>query len=280
MCLCSFSLTRIMTFKESSQLSSSSNGFDPSQFTLQPDGTFRISIRATAQSAGVDHSGIVRALASAGDESPLPLARSLAAQGFSPGDVMRWGQAGVPEVGYVAILKHYGFAATSPSRKASDTLLSFASVGVNAFLRDILGVSQVRDTQVPALPAESQKLEWMMGFCQKWDISLDSRDMLHIKEYAKSLALPPAGGTQSVFNDYPISRLVQNLFGVVLKNSQLQAIGKSMAKLWRFEMNKEPQKHDQYVDGAVRSVAHYPRDWAEAKLRELHAKKPEMFQRN
>jgi len=141
-------------------------------------------------------------------------------------------------------------------------------------------VSQVRDTQVPALPAEAQKLEWMMGFCQKWDISLDSRDMLHIKEYAKSLALPPAGGTQSVFNDYPVSRLVQDLFGVVLKNSQYQIIGKNMAKLWRFEMNKEPQKHDQYVDGAVRSVAHYPRDWAETKLRELHAKKPEMFQRN
>lgn len=48
--------------------------------------------------AGVDHAGIVRSLKSAGDEKPLPCARSLAAQGFCPGDVSSWGEnGGIPE---------------------------------------------------------------------------------------------------------------------------------------------------------------------------------------
>ena len=59
--------------------------------------------------------------------------------------------------------------------------------------------------------------------------------MLHIKEHAQSLALPPAGQGQAVFNDYPVSRLVQDLFGVILGNKQYQAIGRALAKLWRKE---------------------------------------------
>lgn len=72
--------------------------FDASQFKLQEDGTFRISIRGMAAMAGVDHAGIVRSLKSAGDEKPLPCARSSAAQGFCPGDVSSWGEnGGIPE---------------------------------------------------------------------------------------------------------------------------------------------------------------------------------------
>jgi len=133
---------------------------------------------------------------------------------------------------------------------------------------------------VPALPDGIQKLEWLMGFCDRWDIELDERDRLHIKEHARTLALPPAGGTQSVFNDYPVSRLVQDLFGVVLNNKKYQAIGRALAKRWRLDNDgADPKKHDQYVDGACRSVAHYPRDWAEPTLRRLQEADPEMFRR-
>jgi hypothetical protein len=52
---------------------------DRSQFKLQPDGTFRISIRAMAAMAGVDQGGLTRGLKSADDENPLPCARSLVA---------------------------------------------------------------------------------------------------------------------------------------------------------------------------------------------------------
>lgn len=142
-------------------------------------------------------------------------------------------------------------------------------------------VSQVRDTQpVPALPEEVQRLEWLMSFCDRWDIELDDRDRLHIKEHARTLALPPAGQGQTVFNDYPVSRLVQDLFGVVLTNKHYSAIGRKLAEMWRSENSgAEPQKHDQYVDGACRKTAHYPREWAEPALKTLERTRPDLFQR-
>ncbi|MCP9914847.1 hypothetical protein KBZ07_15855, partial [Cyanobium sp. BA20m-14] len=72
--------------------------FDRSQFKIQPDGTFRLSIRAMADMAGVDQSGLTRSLNSAEDENALPCAKLLVAQGFRPEDVNRWGETGgIPE---------------------------------------------------------------------------------------------------------------------------------------------------------------------------------------
>ena len=127
--------------------------FDASQFKLQADGTFRISMRGMAAMAGVDHAGIVRSLRSAGDENALPCARSLLAQGFSPGDVSTWGETGgIPEDAAPFILEYYGFNATSPSAQARAVLLAFSRVGINAYLKECLGVPQVRDTRSPSLP--------------------------------------------------------------------------------------------------------------------------------
>lgn len=131
--------------------------WDPSQFKLQTDGTFRISIRGMAAMAGVDHAGIVRSLRSAGDENPLPCARSLLLQGFYPGDVSSWGETGgIPENAAPFILEHYGINATSPSAQARAVLLAFSRVGINAYLKERLGVSQVRDTPIPTLPPAHQ----------------------------------------------------------------------------------------------------------------------------
>ena len=55
-----------------SLLPATGGAFDASQFKLQADGTFRISMRGMAAMAGVDHAGIVRSLRSAGDENALP----------------------------------------------------------------------------------------------------------------------------------------------------------------------------------------------------------------
>ena len=147
------------------------------------------------------------------------------------------------------------------------------------FLESTNGKTSVQREPVAALPEAAQRLEWLMGFCDRWSIQLDQRDMLHIKEHAQSLALPPAGQGQAVFNDYPVSRLVQDLFQVILTNKQYAAIGKALAKLWRREKGIEPSKHDQYVDGACRAVAHYPREWAEKKLKDIQLENPEMFTR-
>jgi hypothetical protein len=133
------------------------SSWDPSQFKLQLDGTFRISMRGMASMAGVAVSGLSASLSSAVHENPLPCARSLLAQGFSPVHVSSWGETGgIPEDAAPFILEHYGITATSPSQQARAVLLAFSRVGINAYLKQRLGVSQVRDTQVPALPSAHQ----------------------------------------------------------------------------------------------------------------------------
>lgn len=152
------------------------------------------------------------------------------------------------------------------------------AVWMDGWFLDATTTPSVAETK-PALPAGAEKLEWLMGFCDRWGIELDSRDMLHIKETARTLALPPAGQGQSIYNDYPISRLVNDKFGVVLANAQYSAIGRRLAKFWRNEKGEDPKQHDQYVDGANRAVAHYPKDWAEEKLVALYLESPDMFKR-
>jgi hypothetical protein len=257
----------------------STPAWDPSQFQVQSDGTFRISIRGMAAMAGVDYSSFARSLRSAVAENALPCARSLLAQGFDPVAVSTWGETGgIPEDAAPFILEHYGITASSPSDQARAVLLAFSRVGINAYLKERLGIAANTGNK-PALPEAAQRLDWLMGFCTRWDIRLDERDMLHIKEHAQALALPPAGQGQSVFNDYPISRLVMDIANVTLKSKQLIAIGRVLASMWRKQKGSDPKKHDQYVDGACRSVAHYPREWAEPAIRELMTTNPDMFRR-
>jgi hypothetical protein len=248
--------------------------FDASQFKLQADGTFRISIIGMARMAGIDDSSLGRSLRSASAETPLPCARSLLAQGFSPSAVSTWGETGgIPEDAAPFILEHYGINATSPSQQARAVLLAFSRVGINAYLKEKLQLNQ----QLATLTQPQQNLDWLMSWSQRWGIKFDERDTLQLKEYAMSLALPPAGGAQSIYNDAPVSRLVNELFGVVLGNGKLSKIGTRLAAMWRRDKGTEPPQHDQYVMGANRSVAHYPRDWATDRLKELHADEPQLF---
>ena len=82
--------------------------WDPSQFRLQADGTFKISIRGMASMTGIDQSGLVRSLKSAEDVSPLLCPISPLAQGFYPADVMNWGETGgIPEDAAPYILRDH-----------------------------------------------------------------------------------------------------------------------------------------------------------------------------
>jgi hypothetical protein len=162
---------------------SESFDWDPSQFTLKPDGTFRTSIRCMAAMAGVDQSSFGRSLKSAEAENQLPCARYLLAQGFCPEAVSSWGETGgVPEAAVPFILEHYSSAkshagdseaANGKARRARLLLLSFARVGVNAVLREKLGLpplSQVRDTRPPALPEASPYMKAAEDIGQMYDI--------------------------------------------------------------------------------------------------------------
>ena len=111
--------------------------WDPTQFKIQPDGSFRISIRGMAAMAGVDDNGLGRSLKSAADENALPCAKSLVAQGFCPADVIEWSKTGgIPENAAPFILEHYGISATTPSTLARTVLLSFSRVGINAYSKE------------------------------------------------------------------------------------------------------------------------------------------------
>lgn len=124
-----------------------------------------------------------------------------------------------------------------------------------------------------------QSLAVMKATLDLFDIELDARDRLHIKEYMTQLALPPAGGRQGIYNDIPLSRAVQETFNIKLPNVKLGQIGRLMSRAWQQIHGKEPEKHDQYVDGALREVNHYPREWVIPALREIKEQRPDLFAR-
>lgn len=166
--------------------------FDRSQFKLQNDGTFRISIRGMAAMAGVDWSGLARSLKTAVDENPLPCARSLVAQGFNPVDVSAWGETGgIPEEAAPFILEHYGINATSPSARARAALLAFSRVGINAYLKDKLGIIAVQNKPASFAP-QSELAAAIDNMARVWDIlerhnACDDRDRLALKRDIRML---------------------------------------------------------------------------------------------
>jgi hypothetical protein len=248
--------------------------FDASQFKLQPDGTFRISIRGMAAMTGVDHAGIVRSLKSAGDEKPLPCARSLVLQGFSPGDVTAWGETGgIPEDAAPFILEHYAFTAASPSAQARMVLLAFSRVGINAYLKERLGVDAVSDTpaEVPALTP----LEYAGGMLKLVNDSLDILDRLGgaderermvyrdlvnntVVRSSGNALLAPAQATIT------LSEALIQCGAPAHKATKLATrFGRQFKNLYRSEHDgAEPRTHRQNVGGRECLVADYELDWA------------------
>jgi hypothetical protein len=136
--------------------------FDSTQFKLQADGTFRISIRAMAAMAGVDQSSLTRSLKSAEAENPLPVAKALLAQGFSPEAISTWGETGgIPEDAAPTILEYYGIVARNPSQQARVFLLGFSRVGINAYLKEKLQLNQ-QPAAANALPAELVREQFIL----------------------------------------------------------------------------------------------------------------------
>ena len=93
--------------------------------------------------AGIAESGLRASLKSSAHENALPCARSLAVQGFCPAHVSTWGETGgIPDDAAPFILEHYGIHAASPSSTARKMLLAFTRVGINAYLKEKLGLAQ------------------------------------------------------------------------------------------------------------------------------------------
>ena len=240
--------------------------FDPSQFKIQPDGTFRISIRGMAAMAGVDFGGLARSLKSAVDENPLPCARALLAQGFNPVDVSAWGETGgIPEAAAPFILEHYGITAASPSQQARAVLLAFTRVGINAYLKEKLGVSQVRDTQPPALPGDVLSMvDRSINLLDRLG-GVDDRAQMLLRDVVLNATLSVAGGSAPQLG--PAKELTVSEFLVELGCPAHKAtkvattIGKEVKRTYHGQNGRDPKTQPQLVGGRRCDVAIYERDW-------------------
>lgn len=246
--------------------------WDPSQFKLQSDGTFRISIRGMAAMAGVDFSGLARSLKTAVDENALPCARSLLLQGFSPVDVSTWGETGgIPEDAAPFILEHYGITASNPSQQARMVLLAFSRVGINAYLKERLGVSQVQDTQ-PVLPDVLITVERSITLLEKLG-GVDDRAQIMLKDIILNHVARNAGGELALpgVKMLSLQEAFQELGGALPKEATKLANqhGKVVKQVYREENGRPPKTHKQLVNGRPCDVSDYEFEWLQTHESDL-----------
>jgi hypothetical protein len=129
--------------------------------------------------------------------------------------------------------------------------------------------------QRPSLTQAQFNIEWLLSLADK--LPFDERDMLTIKNYATTLALPPTGGEQTIYNEIALSSYLHEKFQIVLRNEKLSRIGRWMAARYREVFGKEPTKHAQQVEGAVRPVNGYPRSFLEEHIEECRKAIPDAF---
>lgn len=263
-----------------SNLSSPAPSFDPSQFKLQPDGTFRISIRGMAAMAGVDDGGLSRSLKSAADEKALPCARSLVAQGFCPADVSTWSETGgIPEEAAPFILEHYGITAASPSPQARAVLLAFTRVGINAYLRERLGIDrpEAAPKTPPAIkPQESLDLiERSYDLLERFGVA-DDRDRLQFGDMVRNVTARGVGGLLMPASpdeeEISLADAWLELTGQVLDRSKAPSVGKLVASHFREEFEQDPPTRIQSVNGRPTKVKSYRRGWLLKALEALRTR--------
>lgn len=241
--------------------------WDPTQFKLQPDGTFRISIRGMAAMAGIAVSGLSQSLSSAVHESPLPCARSLAAQGFEPVHVSSWGATGgIPESAAPYILEHYGITASSPSDQARAVLLAFSRVGINAYLKERLGVSRTWDTQIPQKPVEMLPLVNESITLLERLGGMDDRAEMLLRDVVLNHVLNASGGSSPKLTAIQYSSLSEYLQRECECPSHkctplATKIGKQIKRLYRESNGRDPQVQKQLVNGRNCDVALYEVDF-------------------
>ena len=255
----------------------SQSSWDPSQFKLQLDGTFRISIRGMASIAGVDFGGLARSLKSAVDENPLPCARALLAQGFNPVDVSAWGETGgIPEDAAPFILEHYGITASNPSPQARAVLLAFSRVGINAYLKERLGVSQVRDTQPPALPDVLSTVERSLGLLERLG-GMDDRAQMLLRDIVLNYTARTAGGGLA---DMPalqpartlsLQEALQEMTDATPYEATKVACskGRLVKSVYKEDTGRVPLTHKQLVNGRNCDVCDYEVEWLESHRADL-----------
>lgn len=249
--------------------------FDRSQFKLQPDGTFRISIRGMAAMAGIDDGALARSLKSAAAENPLPCSRSLLVQGFDPAAVSTWGETGgIPEDAAPFILEHYGITATSPSARARAVLLAFSRVGINAYLKERLGVPLSRGAQA-VLPDVLTTVERGCNLLERLG-GLDDRAQFVLRDIVLNHVARTAQGS-IVPGELPAPRLLalQEALLEFTDASPTEATkiackrGRLVKQVYTSENGRPPLTHKQLVGGRSCDVCDYEESWLREHVADL-----------
>ena len=246
--------------------------FDRSQFKIQPDGSFRITIRAMAAMAGIDDGSLSRSLRSAAAENTLPCARSLVLQGFTPAAVSTWGETGgIPEDAAPFILEHYGIHASTPSKTARGVLLALCRVGINAYLKEKLGLVQQQTGQLSggdliALADRTVNLLERLG-------GVDARAQHQLRDMALNYVARQAGGGLLVpqIEMLSLQEGFRDLAGATPAEASRLALkhGKAVKALYRDENGRPPATHKQLVNGRSCDVCDYEVSWLNDHLDSL-----------
>lgn len=145
------------------------------------------------------------------------------------------------------------------------------SVFVNQWFREEYEARSAETPQAPepkpalAPQATLDLIERGYNLLERFGVA-DDRDRLQFGDMVRNVAARAAGGAlllpQSAGDEeLTITDAWLEVAGKVLPRGKAPAVGKLVAQLYREEFGAEPPTRQQYVDGAVRQVKSYRRNW-------------------
>ncbi|MCC5619605.1 hypothetical protein LC605_32080 [Nostoc sp. CHAB 5836] len=124
------------------------------EIEVDSNGHGKASIKATARLAGVSDMAIIKALESANLE-PSKLAQMLMHQGFNAANLTEWRTLGIPDIAIAIILDYYAHeAGRYCTKQARLVCKAFNTIGVRAWIQDVLGWVKPPTVQQPQSPIE------------------------------------------------------------------------------------------------------------------------------
>ncbi|MBD2536366.1 hypothetical protein H6G97_46610 [Nostoc flagelliforme FACHB-838] len=124
------------------------------EIEVDANGQGKASVRAAARLAGVDEKAIRNSL----DSAELKLSRLatiLTEHGFHPAELREWKTKGIPDIAIAIILDYYAHeAGRYCTKQARLVCKAFNTIGVRAWIQDVLGWVKPPTVQQPQSPIE------------------------------------------------------------------------------------------------------------------------------
>jgi hypothetical protein len=124
------------------------------EIEVDSNGHGKASVRATARLAGVDEKAIRSSLDGA-ELKPSKLAIILIEHGFQAAELVQWKTNGIPDIAIAIILDYYAHeAGRYCTKQARLVCKAFNTIGVRAWIQDVLGWVKPPNVQQPQSPIE------------------------------------------------------------------------------------------------------------------------------